>query len=77
MSFELRDEVMRMMYRTPRGQIVDAGPTRFDEPGFNEWLQSMVDPDSDFIFFLVVETTDVFEKEWDFNTYAYQEGRDE
>ena len=37
------------------------------------WLNSMIRLLPDAIFFLVAETTDVFEKEFDFNEFTWRE----
>lgn len=63
---------MKLKYTHPiDGSIVDAGPVRFDEFWYDDWLDGMVGSDKDIIFFIVTESTDVFEKEWDFNQSAY------
>lgn len=49
---------MRLRYLY-KNQITDAGKTRFDEKWYDGWLQMMVDPNPDVIFFLITETTDV------------------
>lgn len=67
--FELLDVPMRLKYYF-NGRVTDAGPARFNESWYDDWLASMVKVDV-IIFFLVTETTDVFEKEWDFNEYAH------
>jgi hypothetical protein len=67
---ELLDVPMRMKYYF-KGRVVDIGAARFDEKWYTSWLNSMVNEHTNIIFFLVTETTDVFEKEWDFNDYSY------
>lgn len=64
--FDLIDQPMRVKYYF-NGRVTDAGPAKFDEEWFDRWLASMVNETDVIIFFLTVETTDVFEKEWDFN----------
>lgn len=62
---------MRLKYYF-NGHVTDAGPARFgSQEWYDNWLNSMVYGNDAMIFFLVVETTDVFEKEWDFNDYVY------
>lgn len=71
MSFELRDVPMRLKYCTPNGEVVDAGPAKFEEDWFNQWLQTMLRPGSKLIFFLMIESTDVFEKEMEYNVISH------
>lgn len=67
---ELLDQPMRMKYYF-NGRVTDAGPAKFDEEWYDRWLASMVTESDEIIFFLVTDTTDVFEKEWDFNEVYY------
>lgn len=64
------DHPMRLRYYF-KGHVTDAGFTHFNTDWYDDWLASMMS--DDVIFFLTAEisTTDVFEKEWDFNDYAY------
>lgn len=66
---ELLDVPMRLKYMW-NSVVIDAGPTHFEEEWYDDWLDGMVETDPDIIFFLVTESTDVFEKEWDFNEIA-------
>lgn len=69
--FGLQDVPMRLKYVfMDNAKVVDCGPAQFDEPWYDRWFNSMMDSD-DMVFFLVTETTDVFEKEWDFNEYTF------
>lgn len=48
----------RLKYYHPNTpHITDAGAYRPEEPGFFDWIQSMMDPGV--IFFVTVETTDI------------------
>lgn len=69
---ELIDQPMRAKYMPPYAKKpIDCGPVRFEEDWYDEWLDAMIKVDEDYIFFLVMETTDVFEKEWNFNEAVY------
>lgn len=71
---ELVDQPMRLKYYNPElRSITDAGPARLETGWYDGWLDYMLGIDRRFIFFFVVETTDVFEKEWDFNEVAMPE----
>ena len=59
---KLLDQPMRMKYYF-NGRVADAGPAKFEEEWYDRWLASMVNENDEPIFFLVTETTDVFEKE--------------
>lgn len=59
--FDLIDVPMRMKYYF-NGKVIDAGPVKLDEEYYNNWLASMTTNNDFMIFFLVAETTDVFEK---------------
>lgn len=66
----LQNGVYRLKCLRSDGCVYDRGAYVEDRPGYQEWLQSTVEIYSEFIFFLVGETTDVFEPEINYNTYA-------
>lgn len=65
--FNFIDQPIRVYYYI-NGIGTDLGPAKFDQEWWCNWLDGMVTDNEDVIFFLTVESTDVFEKEWDFNT---------
>lgn len=71
----LENGVYRVKYTHPDSLYVyDFGEYLEDNSAYQEWLQKSIELKWTLNFFLVGETTDVFEKEVDFNTtvfYAY------
>lgn len=64
---ELIDQPMRLNYVLPDGEVVFIASVRdVNRP----WVGVMAEQNPDTIFFLTVETTDIWEKEWDFNEVA-------
>lgn len=64
----LVEQPMRLKY-VIENVIYDAG-RYFAESWYNNYLDGLFKVHPDAIFFLVVETTDVFEKEFNYNTIA-------
>jgi hypothetical protein len=70
--FKFTGSGLKLKYYDPEtGIVCGGGQAYFHEVWYADWLQTMVDADEKLIFFLVVETTDVFELEWNFNEVAY------
>lgn len=51
---------VRLNYLAPNGVVIEAGNTRFEEGWYDIWLERMVSENPDVIFFLTVETTDLW-----------------
>lgn len=72
--FEFVKQPMLLKYVGPDSKYVtNAGTVQFGEDWYDDWLDGLVKSEENLIFFLVVESTDVFEEdwEWDFNTVVY------
>jgi hypothetical protein len=66
--FDFVNQPLRLKYYHPAMHfVIDAGPVQFEEPWYDAWVDSMVRMDENSIFFIVIESTDVFEKKFDFN----------
>lgn len=62
---------LKLNYIVPGGDVVESGIRPSETPGYTHWLHSLVNYNPDTIFFYTTETTDIFEKEWDYNTVVY------
>lgn len=77
--FGLIDRPMTLWYVLEDNRVINAGAFQPEEHWYAEWLDSMVNAVEDTNFFLTTDTTDttdVFVKEWDFNTVVHR-GDDE
>lgn len=68
--FNLVKQPMRLNYYASSMQTYISVDIDMDAPGIIHWLHAMVGDNPDTIFFFTVETTDIFEKKWDFNEVA-------
>lgn len=77
---KLRSQTMKLCYVLPDDNVLRPHPTALmEQEWYNKWLQNMVQANPDVNFFLVVDTTDVFEEEApeiDYNTVVYMSDAD-
>lgn len=59
---------LKLYYIVPDGEVVETTIAPSETSGYTTWLHSIVEYNPDTIFFYTIETTDIFEKELDFNT---------
>lgn len=63
-------EGLTLNYVTMDGDRIKVPLSNMDAVGYDIWLEHMVDSNPKIIFFYTVDTTDIWEKEWDFNEVA-------
>jgi hypothetical protein len=54
----------------PRHLVVMEKPFDYEDPSQVNWLHAMVEEHVSINFFFTVESTDIWEKEWDYNEVA-------
>lgn len=54
---------LKLKYVLPDGAVIPAGPTKFEDHWYADWLEGMVSSCPEVIFFLTTETTDIWEHE--------------
>lgn len=59
--------MMKLNYTLPSGAVHQIAFHDMESEYYLAWLESMVKMAPDTIFFYTVDSTDIWEKEWDFN----------
>jgi hypothetical protein len=55
-------------------KVISTQLSDWDAPGMVAWLHSMIESNPDLNFFFTVDSTDIWDKEWDYNTIVSYAG---